>query len=369
MDSNETNTDTAGEKVRGRLWRVLFPAVAAVGALAALVTGGLRTRPAPKLTPTPAQPLPPPGSPAAAGTSRLLPMAPASAPPARHFDRQYSQTAVLGGARSPDQFRQSLRGISTGAGDQICVLGDDEIRVFDAGLRRLHAWPAPAHATCLTVGPDGRIYVGGPGRVDVFDDTGKRVAGFAAGEAGKPADVTAVKVFGTDVLVADANARLIRRHGLDGTPRGLVGNTSKTGGFMLPNGSLDIAIDSAGVVYATDTGRHQVTSWGLDGSARGKFGKFGMSEPGDFVGCCNPVNLALTPDGKIVTGEKMVARVKVYDPNGTLLALIGPEHFDPACVHIHLAVDSKGRILAADPVRRHVMVFSTNTPAVQGTRG
>jgi hypothetical protein len=38
--------------------------------------------------------------------------------------------------------------------------------------------------------------------------------------------------------------------------------------------------------------------------------------------------------------------------------MIGPEHFDAACTHVHLAVDSKGRILAADPVRREVKVFS-----------
>ena len=54
-----------------------------------------------------------------------------------------------------------------------------------------------------------------------------------------------------------------------------------------------------------------------------------------------------TPDGKIVTGEKMVARVKVYEPDGTLLALIGPEHFDPSARTSTWQVDSKGRILAA----------------------
>ena len=64
------------------------------------------------------------------------------------------------------------------------------------------------------------------------------------------------------------------------------------------------------------------------------------------------MNLATTPDGKVVTAEKMVARVKVFEPDGRLLAVIGPEHFDPKCTQIHLAVDSKGRILAADPVRR-----------------
>ncbi len=136
---------------------------------------------------------------------------------------------------------------------------------------------------------------------------------------------------------------------------------------MLPNKSLDIDVDSAGVVRATDSGRHQVTSWTLDGTPAGAFGKFGMSDPADFVGCCNPVNLAVTRDGRIVTAEKMVARVKVYDAAGKLLALIGPENFDPACTHLPLAVDSKGRILAADPVRREIKVFSQAAKAASKT--
>jgi sugar lactone lactonase YvrE len=298
----------------------------------------------------------------------VLPLAEAPAASARQFKRHYSQTAVLGGSASPGEFRRSLLGISTGAADHIYVLGDDEVRVFDPLLRRVRGWRAPDHAACLAVGPDGRVYVGAPGRVDIFDGAGTRVSGFPTGEKDTPADVTAVRVIGADVLVADANARVIRRHGPDGTPRGLIGNLSKTGSFILPNRSLDIAVDTKGVVYATDTGRHQVTTWALDGTPLGKFGKFGMSAPEDFVGCCNPVNLALTPDGMVVTGEKMVARVKVFDPNGTLLAVIGPEHFDPSCIHIYLAVDSTGRILAADPARREVKVFSLSQPPRQGER-
>jgi hypothetical protein len=88
------------------------------------------------------------------------------------------------------------------------------------------------------------------------------------------------------------------------------------------------------------------------------FGKFGMARPEDFVGCCNPVNVAVARDGAIVTAEKMIARVKVFSRERTLLAVIGPEHFDPKCVHIHVAVDSPGRIVTADPERRTIAVFA-----------
>jgi hypothetical protein len=76
------------------------------------------------------------------------------------------------------------------------------------------------------------------------------------------------------------------------------------------------------------------------------------------------VNLAVTPEGNIVTAEKMIARVKVFSPDGTLIAFIGPENFDQNCRNLHLAVDSAGRILAADPVERVIKIFS---PAASGS--
>jgi hypothetical protein len=271
--------------------------------------------------------------------------------------RRYTPSATLAGRGSAGEFRRSLSGVAVGAGRAIYALGDDEVRVFDATGAVARSWKTPANAACLGVGPDGRVYVGSPGRIDLYGGDGKAVGGFSAGPKGQPADVTAVKAFHDVILVADASARLIRRHDSAGAERGLIGNQAKTGSFMLPNRSLDFDVDAAGVVYATDTGRHQVTSWTIEGAPVGKFGRFGAARPEDFVGCCNPVNVALAPDGCIVTAEKVAARVKVFGPDRALLAVIGSEHFDPMCTHIHLAVDSNGRIVAADPVRRTITVF------------
>jgi hypothetical protein len=264
---------------------------------------------------------------------------------------------VVVGPGLPGEFRRWLSGVGFGPRDAIHALGDDEVRVIEADGRVARSWRAPANATCLGVAPDGRVAVGSPGRVDLFGDTGGHIGGFVAGTRDRAADITAVRLVGDAVLVADAAARVIRRYDLRGTEQGVIGAQNKTGGFMLPNKSLDFDVDAAGVVHATDTGRHQVTSWRLDGTLVASFGKFGMARPEDFVGCCNPVNVAVAPDGSVVTAEKVVARVKVFAKDRTLLAVIGPEHFDPMCRHIHIAVDSTGRIAAADPERRTVAIF------------
>jgi hypothetical protein len=343
MDPSDRDAEPVG--LRDRFWKSWVPPAAAFGAFAAFVAAAFRLRPDQPAAAKGARP---------AGTPN--PGAQAATPP-RSFPRRYGQSGVLGDARSASPFRRSLSGIAIGPGDNLHALGDDEVRVFDPSGSLVRKWRAPEKAECLAVGPDGRVYLGVSGRVEICDATGTRVGTFAAGDAGRPASVTAIKIFGDTILVADASARLVRRYDDRGRQVGLIGNRHKTGSFMLPNGSLDIVVDSKGIVFATDTGRHQVTSWTLDGAPVGRFGAFGMVKAEDFVGCCNPVNLALIDDGTIVTAEKMVARVKVYGPDRSLLAVIGPEHFDPNCVHIHLAVDSRGRIFAADPVRREIKIF------------
>jgi hypothetical protein len=345
MDSNDIKQPTEPRDDDGRLRasRRFLPIASVVGAFGLVAAAVLR----PGAAPPPAQPAGSPGS------------APSSPPPvpASPLPQQYTRTAIVVGPGMVGEFRRSLAGLALGPLDAVHALGDDEVRVFAKDGRLARTWSAPEKASCLGVAPDGRVAVGSPGRVDLYSDTGARLTGFAVGTREKPADVTAVRLARDSILVADAAARVIRRYDLRGTEQGVIGALNKTGGFMLPNGSLDFDVDSDGGVHATDAGRHQVTSWTFDGAMVASFGKFGMARPEDFVGCCNPVNVAVARDGSIVTAEKAIARVKVFSKDRALLAVIGPDHFDPMCRHIHIAVDSTGRIVAADPERRTVAVF------------
>jgi hypothetical protein len=350
-------TEEPGPGVAKRASRRLFAGVAALGGMAALVVAAVRGRPA-------ARPAAPAGSrPAAPATAggRTLPVVQGTSSVAdvAGLERHYALSTVIGGKESAVPFRRSLGGLSVGPDDQVVALGDGEVRVFDGAGRLLQHWAAPEQAQAVGVAADGTVYVGGAGRVDIFAAEGQPRGGFRVGESAEPASISAVQATGGDILVADASARIVRRLDASGRAVNLIGTALKTKSFLLPNGSMDLAVDAAGHVLATDTGRHQVTIWSLDGALVGRFGKFGMLEPADFVGCCNPVNVAATPDGKVVTAEKMVARVKVFELDGTLIGYIGPDHFDPMCTHIYLGVDRAGRILAGDPVRRQILVFSS----------
>jgi hypothetical protein len=339
----KSGPDVPGDERREFLTRRLLPMATVVGALG--VVGAAVLRPAG--TPPPSRPYAP---------QEPAPALPAPAPTGQ-LPESYAKTALLVGPGMPGGFTRSLTGLALGPGGEVYALGDGEGRVFGSGGRFVRSFSVQKGATCVGVAKDGRVAVGSPGRVDLFDASGTAEGGFACGSTEKPAIVTAVRLHDDSVLVADAAARVIRRYDRRGRELGLIGTANKTGGFMLPNRSLDFDLDSDGVIHATDSGRHRVSSWTLDGALLTSFGKFGMARAEDFVGCCNPVNLAVAPDGSIVTAEKAISRLKVFGKDRTLLAVIGPEHFDPALVHIHVAVDSTGRILAADPVRRTIALF------------
>ena len=350
MNSDEKEISTPS--FFNRFKKSWFPLAAVAGALTSFISASFRTRPAPAGKANP---------PKTSGTSAQSDLVALQTKPAPELTNKYIQTAILGGNASSHPFRQSLVDIVVGAEDTIYSLGDDEIRIFEPRGILVRTWKVTPNAACLAVGPDGRVYVGALGRVEIYTDQGVHTGSIEVGEGRKNTTVTAIKVAGSEILVADATAKIIHRYGTSGKELGTIGDKNKTGGFMLPNGWLDFDTDSSGTIWATDTGRHRVTGWELDGSPVADFGKFGMQNPADFVGCCNPVNLAVAPDGNIVTAEKMISRVKVFDREGALVAFIGPENFDPKCKLIHLAVDSRGRILTADPVRREIKIFKPAT--------
>lgn len=332
------------EKLLDRLRK--FPPAAIAGAFASFAeaagkpAGEVHTRSTPSVANSPVVP----ASQKASGAIPGLP-------------QEYALETVLVGVDARRSLSRSLSGLAIDSADRVYVLGDGKVDIIDRNGETVKSWRAPEGAACIAVGSDERVYLGVAGKVEMFTGSGVRVGAFTVGD-GRDAKITSIKISGGEVLVADASARFIRKFDKSGSQVGEIGTQNKTHGFMLPNRALDFAVDSTGILRATDSGRHRVSSWTLDGKPAGDFGKFGLSKPEDFVGCCNPVNIAIAPDGRVVTAEKVSARVKVYDGSGKLLALIGSEYFDPAFVHLHLAVDSRGRIIVGDPVRREIKIFS-----------
>ena len=56
--------------------------------------------------------------------------------------------------------------------------------------------------------------------------------------------------------------------------------------------------------------------------------------------------------------------MKVYDPSGKLLSMVGEDAFHPECKNMDVAVDSTGKIYVVDTVRLHICVFAPDPAGV-----
>jgi len=261
-----------------------------------------------------------------------------------------------------DSGLEGLRGIAMGANDDLYLAGAHVVKVLAADGKPLREWTVSGAATCVAVDADGNVYVGHRAEIEVFDSQGSliRTWGKEGRNAGEFSFVTGIATHGANVFVADAGNRCIHWFDMTGDFIDDLGRRNKeegVDGLICPSAFLDVIVDDEGVLFVTNPGRSRVEQYKTDGTLIGFWGEPG-AQPERFFGCCNPTNLALLPNDHIVTAEKLLTRVKVYDIKGTLLAYIGPEHFTKKAEGLDLAVDSEGRIFVIDPGSGQVSVFA-----------
>jgi len=256
---------------------------------------------------------------------------------------------------------KKLKGIALDAQDNLYAAGADGVKVWTADGKLLHEWRTSGPATCIALDGEGNVYVGQQTRVEVDNHEGQPLRSW--GKEGRgPGElnwVTGIAVFQTNVLVADAGNRCIHRFDTTGDFISDIGKRdpeAKLDGLICPSPYCGLAVDKTDVIYVTNPGMTRVERYGLDGKLLGFWGT-GGAKPEEFSGCCNPTDVALLGDGRVVTAEKIIPRVKVYDAKGEMLAFIGPEYFTKEAAGLGLAIDSAGRLLVMDPGDGKVRVF------------
>lgn len=270
---------------------------------------------------------------------------------------------VSGRGARPDQFTEALRGVAVDGQGRLYLAGDSEVKVFDADGVMTHRWYTSRPGFAVAVGDAGSVWVGQEGQVEVYGVGGERLDEWRDGD--RLGLVTAIGFTAGGVLLADARARCIRHYDLEGRWLNDVGDRHRKGGFHIPNGVVDFAVDGDDVVHAANPGMHRVERFKAAGELLGHFGRFDGRDPEGFPGCCNPTNVAVARNGRVVVTEKGGPRVKVYDAAGALEAVVaGDETFDPACKNMDVAVDPWDRIVVIDPVRLAALVFAVSEEEV-----
>ena len=191
---------------------------------------------------------------------------------------------------------------------RLIVAAPNNIYVYEPSGALVSNFPVGSSVRDVTV-DDDRVYLLYPTRVEVYDLEGGWIRDWEA--CSEESDYCSLTVLSGNVFVTDAANKNICMYTIEG---GFVKFIQSPSGFIVPSYSFGITnID--GVVYCSNPGRHLVESYSPEGEYISSFGKPGGAA-GLFSGCCNPVYLAGTPTGEIITSEKGIPRISCYGKNG-----------------------------------------------------
>ena len=265
---------------------------------------------------------------------------------------------------------KQCRALAVGPDDSVYVGGDRTIRVLAAGRDRLAGnclgRPAAVPGAVRLRNGRARPPVCGPGnRVEVFDPQGKRIAAWKPLPA--EASISGIAAAEQDVFVADAGNRIVWRFDASGRRLGRIGEANEKQnypGFLVTSRCFPLTLGADGLLYVANPRALRVEAFTFGGDLEFSWGK-GSSGVEGFFGCCNPAYLATMPDGRFVTVEKGVRRVKVYSAAGKfecVVAELDRLGGEPGPV----AADRQGRILVLDPAGGKVRVFERLPPSRKG---
>lgn len=247
---------------------------------------------------------------------------------------------------------QKPTGIASVADGTIYVCGDRSLLEIDRNGAVKAQWDFGSEPSCVAMGPDGTLYVGMTDRVEVVHPG--NAAATAWSGLGSKAIVTSIAVTGRDVFVADAGNRKVLRFDAGGKLAGTVGRD-----YLVPSPFFDVAAGSDGTLWVADPGHHEVQHFASDGTMIAAWGT-SSTDIGGFGGCCNPVHLAVLPCGMLVTAEKGLPRVKVYETDGKLTAVVAaPADLPSVESGLDLATRKAngGEVLVLVPSKRVVRVY------------
>lgn len=266
---------------------------------------------------------------------------------------------------------QEARALHIGTGERVHVAGDQVLRTFEPDGRKVSEIVLDAPPRCVFETPEGDLFVGHKNQVTVHDSKGKpktKWENFADRTL-----LTDLAVTKEDVFLADAGNRIVLRFDRSGKEVCRIGQNDPSRnipGFVVPSPFFSLAIAPDGLLRVANPGRHLIEAYTFDGDLEFSWGKASMAVDG-FCGCCNPVSFAILPDGKFVTCEKGIPRVKVYDAEGNFQAVVaGFERFEKgwaACSEgpagrqtrgMDVAVDSTGRIFILNVYSGNVMIMT-----------
>jgi hypothetical protein len=318
----------------------------------------------------------------ASGTARTAPAAGATRPnpwayDLRGFERTDPKLIQYRELRRFQCGRSEARRLALGPDNRLWVAAGNYACAFNETGQPVAELAFAAPVRCVAVAAEGEVFVGLRDHLEVFDAEGRRQAVW---ESPHPKTwFTGLAVTPDAVFAADSGQRVVLHYDRSGNLRGRIGEKDPDRGIpglVLPSPYLDVEWHPDGLLRLNNAGRHKVEAYTLAGELAVSWGKPTMGIEG-FCGCCNPVALTLLPDGRFVTCEKGLPRVKVYSVHGEFEGVVaGVESFpqnarvgpgsapgEGVKASLDAVADRAGRIFILDTITAEIRLMVRSEPA------
>ncbi len=244
------------------------------------------------------------------------------------------------------------------ADGKVYLAADNELQVIGSDWGRLMRKTLPAEPSCLAVAQEGWVVAGMGNRLAILDREGVILSGWDA--PAEETNITSLAILDTIIYAADATGRrvLIFNRELELTDefRGDSG-VSDIHGFIVPGAQFSLAVNPENELWITNPGIHSLQNYTPSGRLRSYIQRTSFGIDG-FSGCCNPVHFTFLPDGRFVTSEKGIIRIKVIIGTGDVESVVAPpELFREGTRAPAVAVDDNGNVLALDFDRNMIRIF------------
>lgn len=243
--------------------------------------------------------------------------------------------------------------------NKIYLLTNTTLKTITTTGREIFTVPLDITPTCLVVTSDGHAFVGFNNFLIRFSPEGEEIARTDIGPGN--AMYSAIGVSQERIFVADAGTKQViifdeENLNQTGSFKGESG-VSELHGFILPSAHFDLAVNSEQELWVVNPGLHALQNYTEEGRLRGHWRKPSFDLDG-FSGCCNPSYFAFLSDGRVVTSEKGLVRIKIHKISGTFDAVVAPpSSFVDGLRAPAIAVDDNDNIISLDFDRSMIRFF------------
>jgi sugar lactone lactonase YvrE len=241
--------------------------------------------------------------------------------------------------------------------DKLYVTGDNKLQVIDITGKLLAEIVLSGIPKTLEVTTEN-IYVAVNNQILVYNHNGTLLKEWKP--VGENAVITAISAIENIVYVADAGKRKVYKYSTEGNLLLEFDGKADEGvlhGFIIPSGFFDLDINPDGDLWVVNPGMHALENYTAEGQLREHWNNTSMMTEG-FSGCCNPAHFTFLPDGRFVTSEKGLVRIKTYKPSGEFEGVVAaPVKFKDEGRAPDIATDSNGNIYALDFDKKMIRVF------------